>query len=34
MKQYDEAMAKPHENLAVLPAMVAEPVEQYGADVF
>lgn len=34
MKQYDEAMSKPHENLATLPAMVAEPVEQYGADVF
>ena len=34
MKQYDEAMSKPHENLAALPAMVAEPVEQYGADVF
>ena len=34
MKQYDEAMAKPHENLAVVPTMVAEPEPVYGADVF
>lgn len=34
MKQYDEAMAKPHENLAVVPAMVAEAEPVYGADVF
>lgn len=34
MKQYDEAMERPHENLAVVPAMVAEPEQEYGADVF
>lgn len=34
MKQYDEAMERPHENLAVVPALVAEPEQQYGAETF
>lgn len=34
MKQYDEAMNRPHENLSIVPALVAEPEQKYGADVF
>lgn len=34
MKQYDSSMRQPHENLANTTALVAEPDQMYGADVF
>ena len=34
MKQYDAAMQQPHENLAKVTALVAEPEQKYGAEMF
>lgn len=34
MKQYDAAMQQPHENLANVTALVAEPEQKYGAEIF
>lgn len=34
MKQYDEAMERPHDNLANVTALVAEPEQKYGAEIF
>ena len=34
LKQYDRAMERPHDNLANVTALVAEPEQKYGAEVF
>ena len=34
LKQYDEAMERPHDNLANVTTLVAEPEQKYGAEVF
>ena len=34
MKQYDAAMQHPHENLSKVTALVAEPEQKYGAEIF
>lgn len=34
LKQYDRAMERPHDNLANVTALVAEPEQKYGAEIF